>query len=382
MPKIYFYMRKATRIAIGIWLFFIHKIKQKGEKLPTNKTAKKVFIDLKSSPYRRYLYLLIKFFHASGYEVVFKANPYFMWNLIEDNFSKLLLTEDRVTFSVKKPEGYDLLISDSNSSNVISVDYFTGLLHGTQKSCDLVEEYYIPMAMHPAMYSDDLWNLEIDTFSERNNSVFFAGSFDEGSRNFFSGYKQLSKDGIFEVLDRIEICKLLIEENAFFPQSYEALIRSVNQKEKQIIIVDTEKFSIPIRDLRKLLARYIFFLACPGVIMPLSHNIVEAMSVGTIPIVEKVYAELFIPPLQHGKNAVVFDGRESLLKQIESAFLMDAEEVSRMISNVLAYYENYLSPYKVVEHIVRNKPRRMYLLGEHHSVYWLKKNIDKKQHTS
>jgi hypothetical protein len=45
--------------------------------------------------------------------------------------------------------------------------------------------------------------------------------------------------------------------------------------------------------------------------MPLCHNVIEAMSVGTIPIIQKEYAALY-PNLTDNENAVIFNDLEHL----------------------------------------------------------------------
>ena len=59
-------------------------------------------------------------------------------------------------------------------------------------------------------------------------------------------------------------------------------------------------------DLRPTLAKFRYYMAYPGVFMPFSHNVFEAMSVGCIPIIEDKYADLFQPKLEHLKNSFKF----------------------------------------------------------------------------
>jgi glycosyltransferase involved in cell wall biosynthesis len=92
-----------------------------------------------------------------------------------------------------------------------------------------------------------------------------------------------------------------------------------------------------------------FFLACPGMIMPMCHNIIEAMAVGTIPITE--YAEEFYPPLEHEKNCLVFKGSAEAKAMIEYALTLTPEQVKRMKENVIQYYEEHLSPESFIQRV-------------------------------
>src|SRR5205823_2507023 len=47
-----------------------------------------------------------------------------------------------------------------------------------------------------------------------------------------------------------------------------------------------------------------FFLAPPGCAMPLSHNLIEAMSLGAIPILN--YGDYLDPPLRDGVDCLAF----------------------------------------------------------------------------
>lgn len=59
-------------------------------------------------------------------------------------------------------------------------------------------------------------------------------------------------------------------------------------------------------DLRPILAKFRYSMAFNGVFMPFSHNVIEAMSVGCIPIIEYKYADLIQLKLEHLKNSFIF----------------------------------------------------------------------------
>ena len=83
--------------------------------------------------------------------------------------------------------------------------------------------------------------------------------------------------------------------------------------------------------------------------MPWCHNLSEAMSVGTIPILE--YAHLCAPPLVHMENCLTFSGLDNVEKTLELALALDQESIATLKNNVIRYYENNLSPESIVNKI-------------------------------
>src|SRR3990167_5062911 len=66
--------------------------------------------------------------------------------------------------------------------------------------------------------------------------------------------------------------------------------------------------------IQKELSMFDFFLAPPGVQMPLCHNIIEAIAVGTIPFTN--YYNWFEVPLEDGKNCIAFNDEKELLQRL------------------------------------------------------------------
>lgn len=85
-----------------------------------------------------------------------------------------------------------------------------------------------------------------------------------------------------------------------------------------------------------------FFLACPGVEMPLCHNVIEALARGAVPILE--HPEYFEPALEHDVNCLVFRGPHELVQMVERAFQMSAPEIQRLREAAGKYYEQHLAP--------------------------------------
>jgi glycosyltransferase involved in cell wall biosynthesis len=127
-------------------------------------------------------------------------------------------------------------------------------------------------------------------------------------------------------------------------------------------------------EVRETLSHFNFYFCCPGVVMPLCHNVIEAMSVGTIPIIQKEYAEVMYPNLTDNENAVIFNDLEHLDSILKDIFETPQSEVSRMRENALKYFQDYLSPESMIEHLnesIRNK-ELVYLQAEHRSVKFVR----------
>lgn len=326
---------------------------------------KAVFLDIKNNVYNRYLYLLVKFFHLQGYHVFLKAHPVTLRYIFHSNQPRLIIQEKLATFTLQWVPGCQLYLSDSGKSNRLSADYFSDLVQCSPRKSD----YYVPMAMHPRMYKEGWWQEE--HFADRRyRSVFFAGN---ANRDHYSIPE---KDNLFSVIDRIKLYDLLVRlPMTFEPKSMEEL--EENSGDHQVIMVTKQHFVVPMAKLRPVLANYAFFLACPGYIMPFSHNVVEAMSVGTIPIIQSKYASLFQPTLEHGINALLFDDQDSLVELIHRAFMLEEEHIARISRSVLSYYKQHLTPERVVNNLLAQEYRHVFLVAELPSVELLKKNIRK-----
>jgi glycosyltransferase involved in cell wall biosynthesis len=90
------------------------------------------------------------------------------------------------------------------------------------------------------------------------------------------------------------------------------------------------------------MSRSDFFISPPGWRMPHSHNLIEAMSVGTIPITN--YHSYMRPPLTPGGDCLAFSTLEELENVIDRALNMEAKEVQRLRKGVISYYDENLEP--------------------------------------
>jgi hypothetical protein len=100
-------------------------------------------------------------------------------------------------------------------------------------------------------------------------------------------------------------------------------------------------------------------LCPPGFAMPYSHNIIEAMAVGTIPFTN--YPEWFNPPLVHGKDCIAFCDRDDLTAKVRMVLQLTSADVERMRRNVELYYDSYLAPEAFLDRLLRHPARDLTL---------------------
>ncbi|QDT09576.1 hypothetical protein [Planctomycetes bacterium K23_9] len=194
----------------------------------------------------------------------------------------------------------------------------------------------MPYPMHPAIlkFADRSCLLASRATSNRSG-LFFAGS----QRAKYG--RDVMRKG-FDVLNRLEIldCVRQTYEQRIVTQRSE--VQSADRM--PIILPPTEAgdAAVPISTDQWLptLAQHQFFLCCPGIAQPMCHNIIEAMSVGVIPVVE--YPERFCPMLIDGQNAITYRGRQGLHAAIERIDAMDRDVIAAISERVSTYYDEHL----------------------------------------
>jgi hypothetical protein len=345
---------KLGRKKLDVTLFITYLLRQANNKRDNSKPA--VWIDLNANSYVRFSYQLAKYFELEGYEVYFKPNLKFMLSLGAP-YSRLLILDKTVKFSNIPPAGTIARFSDTpantKSTKFISNDYFSSIFEKSKDS------YYIPLGMHPNMYHKGLWNIDVEQ-GEKVRSIFFAGNFDE------TVYKRLSKNNKFKMLDRVTLGKIVhTMPMANFPKSNQELINNIGPG--KIDIVQQSNFVVKMEDLRPIISKYAFFIACPGVDMPLSHNVIEAMSVATIPIIHEEYAKMFEPALEDGINAIIYSDLNFAAK-LEEALITPPLEVSVMSKNAVQYYDAHFTPSAIVKNLINPSYNNYYLNAERTSV--------------
>ena len=301
----------------------------------------------KIGSYGRYFYLLVKFFQLQGYRISIERKFSAFKSIHQgESYLRYLIDERMISFS-RKNKNTLLEFNDSNLSSA----YFDFLLPHNNNISDC---FFVPISMHPIFYHRNTW-AEVIEEGERKQSIFMAGNFNE---QLYGKSNEVN----FNVISRPKLLAILKEKNlASEIKALDSLEVAIKEDaHHKCFIINTEDCRIPINQLRSYLNHFAFYLSCPGVVMPYCHNIVEAMSAGCIPLIQKEYANMMQPPLTDKVNALFFNTAADLPQSISMAYNMDQNTLTTMRKNVMAYYQNHLTPKAVTENLLSGDFKAIY----------------------
>lgn len=324
---------------------------------------KVIYIDISSIKINRYLAALLNMLSIQGYTVFVPANKKVIKILNnskgEFRYTSWLLSDKTIKFG-SPPDRVNVLVSIP--ANKLNNDYFS--------PSSLKSIYHVPMCCYPAFYKNyDLVNKIDPSYSNRKRSVFMAGNFDD------EYYKRIDSSPFFNQPSRKKVIDFLKEKEYYKPIKSISHLNSYisGENENNVILIDTkEDFRIPFTSLLQYLVNFDFFLALPGITIPQSHNLIEALSCGCIPIIHQEYAGLMQPPLEHDKNAFLFSDLDELDKMISKVFLLQEDQLKKIRKNVNIYYSKFLTPEAIEKNILDPKIKKIYIQAEHFSLNMLK----------
>ena len=242
--------------------------------------------------------------------------------------AKALLPEKLFEKSIRiSQSNYVTLGKGSRGRKTVEVDerYFQSTVHD---GC-----YKMPYFAHPIFYTQRLYKqLSLLREGERRVRIFFAGTINS---------EVYTRSFQFPIMSRAEVFSTIFAR-------FSSQIGSLADSTKQIIISQTDEgadnvVKHPLSPVQYLaaIASADFFICPPGWVMPHSHNLVEAMSVGTIPITN--YSDYIVPALVNNVNSLQFHDEESLCEAIDAALSMPVRRVREMREQALLYYDEVLS---------------------------------------
>ncbi len=216
-------------------------------------------------------------------------------------------------------------VDGGRADRVLSRQRTVAMLIGREPAA---RTWVMPYPMHPQQIQDSIDGRFNTLRTQMKAGIFFAG-------NQNRRYGRDSMHSEFGVLSRLEILSTL-------SKTFDVRIspREADGRDDRIVLRDSAVDPIPAQDWMATLASHQFFLCCPGASQPVCHNAIEAMSVGTIPIIE--YADRFHPELVDGVNAICFRGRKGLVAAIRRIDSMPPEKRSRLSRNVCHHYDEHL----------------------------------------
>jgi hypothetical protein len=192
-----------------------------------------------------------------------------------------------------------------------------------------------PYFAHPAFYKHKMHTSVFQMRGEpRSIRVFFSGTLSRSAYSEKFHFPILSRD------------KVLTHVLSTFG---DRIATRRDARSKPIVMLITsdisdilEKHALSLPDYMDTMARSAFFICPPGTLMPHSHNMVEAMSVGAIPITN--YHSYVTPPLTPDVNCLAFSTLKELEEVIERALRMSEAEIRKMRLAVIDYYDRHLDP--------------------------------------
>lgn len=292
----------------------------------------------------RYLYHLVTEFETLGYAIAYTNRFRFLATMEAKACKKLLLFHN---FSIVPldaiPQSTAVIVTDNHevespsSAKRITVDYDQVRAPAGDPS-----NFEFPFFVHPEIHESgqvERFIEKLQSDDERPMSLLFAGN----AKN--PKYDEPVLAEKYKVLSRVRALQIAEEalgnERVRRPLSLDKLAPN-SESRQSLTIATTQDLRIPSEQWIETLAQADFYFACPGVEMPLCHNLIESLAAGSIPILQ--YPQYLDPALEDGVNCLVYHDKESLISALEKALAMPKEEVSKLSKAAQQYYQEHQNP--------------------------------------
>jgi len=292
----------------------------------------------------RYAYLLIKDFIESGYQVAIAKRFRFFASFDRKPLKKFLSHENYLTYNPKNlPTEAKLILSDSFRT----IRYWNKVAQKTKsifisyKASNRTEDtLFLPYYAHPFIISNQFLGEITPSDKTRTFCISFAGNEDLKTYNKPIIQKE------FNIMNR---CELLTLVNKYFSkQTLFINNETFNEKFTSSIYVKP-KTKLKPENYIHLLNNSRFFLACSGSNFAISHNLVEAMLCGCVPILE--YSHHLEKPLTHLVNCLHFKDQASLEQCLKIASEMNKKNWEQIQRNSLIYAKRYFNSGSFSKHL-------------------------------
>lgn len=227
------------------------------------------------------------------------------------------------------------------------------------------QHFAMPFPMHPQIYVQyrDQEKLIAYRQTVRRVRILFAGNWNQsGYDDPVMGelFKKLSRRQIIEYLYRNKLAQWVTtqkEMDDLFSGDYT----------NGLVIIDSSRLRIDQGKWLSFVSQAEFFLCPPGVLIPPSHNAIEAMAVGTIPLIN--YPDWFFPDLKHMTNCMIFSSFDDLQENLNAILRMEARQISEMRGRTIDYYDQHLASSPAFRRIIESETRDLHL-------HVLEENVD------
>jgi hypothetical protein len=217
--------------------------------------------------------------------------------------------------------------------------------------------FAMPETMHPQIYVQyhDHERLEEYRRSRKKIRVLFSGNFTK------TGYDNPAVKELLGKLSRYQILKHLQEKEFARSVSSQAELDSILAGDyyNGLVVIDSDRFRINQKDWLGIVSQADFFLCPPGLLLPFSHNAIEAMAVGTIPFIN--YPEWFFPHLTDKINCISFFSFEDLEQSLRRILQMEGEQIESIRRQVIDYYSCNLSLKEFLKRMLECPEKEVYL---------------------
>jgi len=305
----------------------------------------------------RYYFSLVRDLIDAGYFPVFTARRSTLATFGTSQMKSLLLKERLgVVRSLEELKQPYFLITDGHApapapaERVVTASYDWRL-------CQQPDEIAFPVFVHPQLTTQIKLPYIYQTDTMRPARIFFGGNTSAGKYD-----RNILRDR-YAMLTRREM--LGIAGAAFsgggIHRPRDASVWLASADAHSFVLCETQHCNIPGKRWLDALAKADFFLACPGVGMPLCHNLIEALAAGAVPILQ--YAAYLPQPLEDGVNCLAFTDPAGLGDAIRRAVAMAPEEIRRLRANVRRYHDTYLAPGRFANLLFSGLLRKTLLLN-------------------
>lgn len=283
----------------------------------------------------RYYFSLVRDLIDAGYFPVFTQHRNTLSTFGTSHMKCLLLKERMGTVpnleALREPY---LLITDREipapplAERMVYVNYEKRL----SRSAD---EISFPVFVHPQVAAKCALPFKYDVDAARPARLFFGGNTEEGKYD-----KDLIRDE-YHMLTRRDMLDAVADAAAPYKPT-DAIAWLASDEFYPYVLCETQHCKIPQERWLEALAKADFFLACPGVGMPLCHNLVEAMAAGTIPVLQ--YHLYLDPPLENNVNCLSFGSADELKALVARILAMSPSELRSLRGGVRDYYYRHHAP--------------------------------------
>ncbi len=284
----------------------------------------------------RRFFALVHLLTRGGYQVWMVPRLGFMQSA-HKGYKQRALKNVRPSDSPDAPAEFDLCLTDRRSKDLRAKQTLRLTHHAHRKLRDL--ELPMPYSFHPDVL-DALDERSLNELREtpKRWRVFFGGNLQQASYEKVRGYYHMHPVNRHDVLQ--EVVKHYADRTQS-PTNAEEFQDLLSTDVDGFAFANSDIYRIPATQWLDALARGQFFIAAPGMNYPVSHNCVEAMAVGSIPVLE--YNKLFQPHLVDGVNCLTYQGKAGLRETLARIDSMSALEIEKLRQGTIAYYDEHMS---------------------------------------